>query len=393
MVTLETSAHDATAADGTAAVYCEGAFGTPSAKTAHGLVRHTRRYDVVAVVDSRLAGRDAGEVLDGRPRNIPIVASLDQALAVARSRGKPLTHFVIGLAPDGGRLPPGARAAVAEALSRGIHVDSGLHDYLSDDPELVALAAPSGAEIRDVRKPKPTRELHFFTGKIAEVGAVIIAVLGTDSAVGKRTTAILLEQALNAAGIKTLLIGTGQTSWMQGVRYGILLDAIVNDFVAGEIEHMIHTAWGAERPQVILLEGQGSLLNPAYPGGFELLAAGRPQAVVMQHAPARRDHDGFPGFPIGPIDKHIRLVEEISGRPVIAVTLNHEGMSREEIERTSSELEQRLGRPVVDVLWQGTGRIVDEIRRRFPELRSATNGDSSPARAAGAASGAESRHG
>jgi uncharacterized NAD-dependent epimerase/dehydratase family protein len=260
---------------------------------------------------------------------------------------------------------------IAEAVGRGLHVDSGLHDYLTDDPDLVALAARTGSQLRDVRKPKPTRELHFFSGKISEVGAVVVAVLGTDSAVGKRTTAVLLERALIARGLGAVLIGTGQTAWMQGVRYGIILDAIVNDFVAGEIEHAIHTAWTAERPDVILLEGQGSLLNPAYPGGFELLAAGRPAAVVLQHAPARQDHDGFPGFPIGPLAKHVRLIEEISGRPVLAVTLNHEGMTREEVERSGRELEQELSRPVVDVLWQGPERVVEEMLCRFPRLREA----------------------
>jgi len=367
--------------DGTAVVYCEGAFDAPSGKTAHGLVRGTRRYDVVAVMDSQLAGRDAGLVLDGRPCGIPLVASLEDATAAARAEGKALTHFVIGLAPDGGRLPAAARAAVAEALGRGLHVDSGLHDYLTDDPELVALAARTGARLRDVRKPKPTRELHFFTGKIAEVEAVVVAVLGTDSAVGKRTTALIIERALGAAGVKALVIGTGQTAWLQGVRYGIVLDSIVNDFVAGEIEHVIHTAWTAERPDVLLLEGQGSLLNPAYPGGFELLAAGRPRAVVLQHAPARRDHDGFPGFPIGPVEKHIRLIEEISGRPVIAVTLNHERMEFEEVERTARELETKLGRPVVDVLWQGPERVVEELMRSFPQVGAAARARAAAERA------------
>jgi uncharacterized NAD-dependent epimerase/dehydratase family protein len=367
--------------DGTAVVYCEGAFGAPSGKTAHGLVRGPRRYDVVAVLDSQLAGRDAGSVLDGRPCGIPLVASLDEAAATARAGGKVLTHFVVGLAPDGGRLPGAARAAVAQALARGLHVDSGLHDYLTEDPELVALAALHGVRLRDIRKPKPTRELHFFTGKIAEVEAVIVAVLGTDSAVGKRTTAIVVDRALNASGVKSLVIGTGQTAWLQGVRYGIVLDSIVNDFVAGEIEHVIHTAWTAERPDVLLLEGQGSLLNPAYPGGFELLAAGRPRGVVLQHAPARLDHDGFPGFPIGPVEKHIRLIEETSGRPVVAVTLNHEKMDPEEVERTARELEAKLGRPVVDVLLHGPDRVVDELMRRFPQLGAAARARAAAERA------------
>ncbi|HWN82875.1 MAG TPA: DUF1611 domain-containing protein, partial [Candidatus Udaeobacter sp.] len=270
--------------DGAAVVYAEGAFGTPGGKTAHGLVRQTRRYTVVAVLDSRHAGKDAGEVLDGKASGIPIVGTLDQAFAAAKARGETLTHFVIGLAPDGGRLPAAARADVLAAIERGLNVDSGLHDYLSEDPTFVAAAAEHGVTIRDVRRPRSTSELHFFSGKIAEVESVIVAVLGTDSAVGKRTTALILERGLNALGWRAVMIGTGQTAWLQGVRYGILLDSIVNVFVAGEIEHVIHTAWTTEHPDAILLEGQGSLRNPAYPGGFELLAAGRPRAIVLQHA-------------------------------------------------------------------------------------------------------------
>ena len=355
--------------DGAAVVYCEGAFGTPAGKTAHGLVRQTRRYVVVAVLDSRHAGKDAGDVLDGKASGIPIVGDLDQAFTAAKARGETLTHLVIGIAPDGGRLPAAARADVAAAIQRGLNVDSGLHDYLTDDPELVALAAEKNVTLRDVRRPKPASELHFFSGKIAEVDSVIVAVLGTDSAVGKRTTALILERGLNALGWQAVMIGTGQTAWLQGVRYGILLDSIVNDFVAGEIEHVIHSAWVAEHPDVILLEGQGSLLNPAYPGGFELLAAGRPRAVVLQHAPARTDHDGFPGFPIGPLAKHIRLIEEISGKPVIAVTLNHEGLAPGEIAPTARRLESEVGRPVVDVLLEGPDRVIAELLRWFPELK------------------------
>ncbi len=354
--------------DGTAAVYCEGAFGAPSGKTAHGLVRHTRRYAVVAVIDSRVAGEDAGEVLDGKPAGIPLVASLAEAEAAARARGAALTHFVIGLAPDGGRLPAAAREAAAAAIRHGLNVDCGLHDYLNDDAELAALAARHGVRLRDIRQPKPTRALHFFTGRISEVQAVTIAVLGTDSAVGKRTTALILERGLNARGVKAIMIGTGQTAWLQGVPYGIILDSIVNDFVAGEIEHAILTAWDAERPDVILLEGQGSLLNPAYPGGFELLAAGRPRAVVLQHAPARIDHDGFSGFPIGPLAKHVRLIEEISGRPVIAITLNHEGLAPEAIGETARRLEGEVGRPVVDVLRDGPEGVIAAMLRHFPNL-------------------------
>jgi uncharacterized NAD-dependent epimerase/dehydratase family protein len=96
-------------ADGRAIVYCEGAFGTTNGKTAHGLVRRTRRYEILSVVDSRLAGRDAGTALDGTPRGIPVERDLAGAVRSARAAERPATHLVIGLAPDGGRLEGHAR--------------------------------------------------------------------------------------------------------------------------------------------------------------------------------------------------------------------------------------------------------------------------------------------
>ncbi len=146
-----------------------------------------------------------------------------------------------------------------------LNVDSGLHDFLSEDTEIAALAAANGVLLRDVRKTPPRSQMHFFSGKINEVDSLKVALLGTDSAVGKRTTAWLLVDALEAAGISAELVGTGQTAWMQGARHSIILDSLINDFVAGEIEHAVCSAWRERRPRVIVIEGQGSLMNPAYP--------------------------------------------------------------------------------------------------------------------------------
>jgi uncharacterized NAD-dependent epimerase/dehydratase family protein len=173
--------------DGTAIIYCEGAFGTPTGKTANGLVRHTARYEIVGVVDRVQAGRDAGEVLDGQARGIRIFSSVAEAIEIVPKRPQ---YFVIGLAPDGGKLPQDAREAVKQAIQAGMNVDSGLHEFLSEDAEFAALAEKHGVAIRDVRRTPPRSQLHFFTGKIEEVKALKLAVLGTDSAIGKRTTAV-----------------------------------------------------------------------------------------------------------------------------------------------------------------------------------------------------------
>jgi uncharacterized NAD-dependent epimerase/dehydratase family protein len=347
--------------EGNAIIYCQEAFGTPNGKTAHGLVRRTKRYHVLSVIDSRHAGGDAGFILDGTPKGIPIYMDIKEALGAVRSDGNNATHFVIGLAPDGGRLSPRDRRDVIEAIRSGLNVDSGLHDFLTEDSEITNLANAHGVQLRDVRKTPPRKELHFFEGKIENVTSLKVAVLGTDSAVGKRTTAWVLLDALQAAGYTTEMIGTGQTSWMQGARYCIILDSLINDFVSGEIEHAVWTAWHEIRPDVIIIEGQGSLMNPAYPGGFEILAAGRPDVVILQHAPARKDYDGFPGYPIHPLEKQIQAIELISEKPVVAVTVNRENLTAEEIPSVCADISKATGLPAVEVLLNGAAPIVEAL--------------------------------
>jgi uncharacterized NAD-dependent epimerase/dehydratase family protein len=350
--------------EGCAIVYCEGAFGTTNGKTAHGLVRRTARYDVVAVVDSRHADADAGALLDGRPNGIPIRDSIVNAVVEAQNSGQAVTHLVVGLAPDGGRLPSAARHDILTAISYGLNIDAGLHDFLSEDPRFTAAAQFSGTDLRDVRKTPPRNEMHFFSGKIEEVTALKVAILGTDSAIGKRTTAWLLVDALSADGAPAELIGTGQTAWMQGARFGIILDSLINDFVSGEIEHAVWRAWRKSDAQVLVIEGQGSLMNPAYPGGFEILAAGRPDCVVLQHAPARREYDGFPGYVLHDLPTQIAAIELLSGKPVVAVTVNHEGLPAAEIADACRRITEETGLPAWDVLADGAAPLAELIRAR-----------------------------
>jgi uncharacterized NAD-dependent epimerase/dehydratase family protein len=145
---------------------------------------------------------------------------------------------------------------------------------------------------------------------------------------------------------------------MQGVQYGIILDSLINDFVSGEIEHAVWTAWQETRPDIIIIEGQGSLMNPAYPGGFEILSAGRPDAVILQHAPARQEYDGFPGYAIHPLEKQIAAIELISGKRVIAVTINHENLSKKDIPGVCDDIAKATGLPVLDVLLDGAEELV-----------------------------------
>jgi uncharacterized NAD-dependent epimerase/dehydratase family protein len=355
--------------DGTALLYCEGAFGTLDGKTAHGLVRSTERYRVLGVIDSSLSGRDAGDVLDGTPTGVPIFAEVGEAVD---SVDGPIHFLVIALAPDGGRLGPKHRVDVRRALELSLNVDSGLHEFLSEDEELAGLAASRGVRIRDVRRPPVAEELHFFTGKIAEVRSPRVAVLGTDSAVGKRTTTLLTERALNAVDIKAVMIGTGQTAWLQGVRHGLCLDALPTDFVTGELEHAVHRAFCEERPDVILVEGQGSLFHPAFASGIAIIAATRPEALVLQHAPARSAYAGFPQYPIVDLGRQIQTLELLAGAPVLAITVNHEGIATRDMPAVLRDLEARHERPAIAPLGDGLPRLVETIRSQFNELADRT---------------------
>ena len=337
-------------AEGIGIVYCEGAYQSTYGKTAHGLVRKTRRYDICGVVDSKCAGEDSGAILDGTPNGISVFEGITAAYKAAAASNRRPTHLIVGLAPDGGRMEPELKRDLLQAIDLGLNVDSGLHDFLSDDPDLVEAAARRSVTLRDVRKPPPRSLLHGFSGKIEEVASWKIAVLGTDSAIGKRTTAWKLVEAFESNNTSVEMIGTGQTAWLQGARYSIVLDSLVNDFVSGEIEHVIWSAWHERNPEVLLIEGQGSLLNPAYPGGFEILAAGRPDCIVLQHAPERREYDGFPGYPIQSLDTQISALELISGKPVAAIAINREGIDGSAIASVCRSLSKDTGLPVFDPL-------------------------------------------
>lgn len=343
-----------------AIVLCEGHFGDPSGKTAHGLVRYSDLYEVVGVIDSALAGKDAGEVLDGEPTGVPIFASIDDALL----RTSP-THLVMGVATDGGRIPEEYMPILEKAIASKLHVVAGLHEKLNDNAALVGLARENGVTLTDVRTVPPRDQLHFFTGKIEEVTCPVIAVLGTDSAIGKRTTARVLVKALNARGIKAVFVGTGQTGRLQGAKYSIILDSIVNDFVTGEIEHVVHEAWRNEQPDVIVVEGQGGLTHPAYPGGYEIICGARVKGVILQHAPGRATLDGFPQYPMGDPARDLVIAETLAQHAVLAITLNHENLSREQVDDWKRKLAGRFQRTVTDVLLDGPGALVEAVVDHF----------------------------
>src|SRR3989440_11332078 len=231
-----------------AVILCDGYFGQNTGKTANGLVRYSKRYEIVGVIDHTKAGRDAGEVLDGKANGIPIVATLKEAIV----RLSPQT-LIVGVATFGGYIPQQYRPILREAIEGGLSIVAGLHEYLSEDPEFATLAEANGVRLIDVRKPRPIRESKQFSDLSRKLPCLRIPVLGTDGAIGKRTTALLLTDALSAAGVPATFVATGQTGLLQGSAYGVPLDSIKADFMVGELEAEIVRAYDETQARVVVV--------------------------------------------------------------------------------------------------------------------------------------------
>ena len=340
-----------------AIIYCEREFLTANGKTAHGLVRHTDRYDVVGVIDSCAPTGDAGQILDGKIKDIPLFSTLEEAFL----KTKPDT-FVIGAVSEGGHLPEGYDNAVIWALSHGLNVVSGLHEFLSESKKFTKIATENNCKITDVRKIFRDHK-RFYTGEINKVNSVRIASLGTDSAIGKRTTSVLIVHELRRRGRSADMIFTGQTGWMQGWPHGIVMDAMINDFVSGGIEGAILDSWISEKPEFMIIEGQGSLVHPFFPGGFEIMAAGQIHGFILQDAPGRKHLDGFPGFPMPNPSRVIKIANLISNCPLVAIGLNNEGLTPKMANNAKTRLQKKFKVPVEDPIFDGVSKIVDAIEK------------------------------
>ncbi|MEO1146846.1 MAG: DUF1611 domain-containing protein, partial [Cyanobacteria bacterium J06638_22] len=340
-------------------------FGLVDGKTAAALVRHSEIYTVVGVIDSSLAGQDAGEELGLGEIGIPIFSDLDAALSNLLDVPD---CYIYGKAPLEACVSSEERLLILEAMEKGMDIVNGLHQLFSEDQEFVNIAAQNNVQIKDIRKSPNLKDLHVFTGQISEVSVPVIAILGTDCACGKMTTAVDLNKALNNLGIKSVLIATGQTSLMQGAMYGVSIDALISQFVIGEIENSIVQAFERERPDIILIEGQSAVGHPAFMSSLGILKGGMPNGIILQHPPARRFRCDFPNLPMPTIESEIRLIEAISNSKVMAITLNHENLTDEDVFNIIEKYETLFQLPTTDILLHGCQKLIQTLSSRFPKL-------------------------
>ncbi len=316
-------------------------------KTMRGIVRYGRD-PVVAVLDSARAG----ETHDG----IPIVGTVGDAL-----RFEP-TVAVVGVATQGGRFPPAWRELLKSCIAHGLDLESGLHQFISEDPELTELARRHGVVLRDLRKPP--EGLSVPTGANLEVDAKIVLTVGSDCAIGKKTVAVELDLEARRRGMASVFVPTGQTG-IAIAGWGIAVDAVVSDFLAGATERLV--VEGAERGgKLLFVEGQGSLVHPMYSGvTLGLIHGATPHAFVLCHMAGSTEIEGCPGHPIPPLSELVELHERIAlpRRPakVVCVALNTAALGDDDARAAIAAADRETGLPADDPVRFGSGRLLDAV--------------------------------
>jgi D-glutamate N-acetyltransferase len=316
-------------------------------KTARGVLAYGER-PVVALLDSTRPG----ETQNG----VPVVASVNDALCF-----NPTTALV-GVATQGGRFPPAWRELLSTAISKGLHLENGLHEFLADDEELVALAARHGVELRDLRRPPA--DLNVPTGANLELPVTTVLTVGSDCAIGKMTVSLELDRAARARGLASRFVPTGQTG-IAIAGWGISVDAVVSDFIAGATERLL--VEGHERGgELLMVEGQGALLHPAYSGvTLGLVHGSAPHAFVLCHLAGQTEIEGYPGHLLRSLPDLIELHESISlparQATVAAIALNTRELDEDEARDAVAAAARETGLVVDDPVRFGADRLLDAV--------------------------------
>jgi len=321
-------------------------------KTMRGIISYGPD-PVVAIVDSKRPGADHN--------GIPIVPTVADALQYGP------TVAVVGVATQGGRFPPAWRDLLKAAIAAGLAVESGLHEFISDDSELVALARTHGVELRDLRKPPPG--LNVPTGANLEVDAKIVLTVGSDCAIGKKTVAVELDREARRRGLKSVFVPTGQTG-VAIAGWGIAVDAVVSDFLAGAAEQLV--VEGARRGgKLLFVEGQGSLVHPLYSGvTLGLVHGSAPHAFVLCHRAGTTEIEGCPGHPIPPLADLVELHERISlparKAKVACVAVNTADLADDDDARAAiAEIAASTELPTDDPVRFGAQHLLDALLARL----------------------------
>ena len=331
----------------------EGKFGPLSSKTANGVIRYSAER-CVAVLDSTKAGKTSQEVL-GFGGAIPVVATFDEGVRLGANA------LCIGIAPSGGGLPDSWRPWIRQAIEQKLEIWSGLHTFLGDDPEFAALQKQHGTPIHDLRKPPAN--LPISGGRVRDIAATVVLTVGSDCNIGKMTASLQLRDGLKQRGQRVAFAGTGQTGIMiEG--WGIGVDAVVSDFVGGAAEQL--TIDASKNADIVLVEGQGSLIHPGYSAvTYGLIHGSLPHAFILCTQPSRQTIDSNDWVRIPPlkdlIELHELVMQYLRPAKVIGISMNTFDLSDAAARDAIQRAEDETGLPATDPVRYDAKPLVDAI--------------------------------
>mgnify|MGYP001397629557 CR=1 FL=1 len=335
-----------------------GGFASRHGKTGLSLLRY-RGSEAVAVVDHENAGRSLREI-----SGLPHVPDLRVVGTVAEALASRPTALAIGIAPSGGRLPDEWRVELREAVKAGVSIWNGLHTPLNDDPVIASTLRP-GVVVWDMRREPPA--LKTGTGGARQLPCRRILFVGTDMSIGKMTAALEFDRESRRRGLRSAFVGTGQAGMMISGA-GLCLDAVRVDYASGSVEAEVMRQ--GKDCDVVWVEGQGSLLNPASTATLPLLRGSQPTHLVLVHKAGLTHLQAFPHLKIPPLEKVVELYEQMSSAggifpsvSVVGIALNTWGMSEEAARRAVDLAAEETGLPTTDAVRFGTGEILDAIMR------------------------------
>ena len=330
------------------AIYMEGNLDTDYGKMGFGVMRYAQQ-PIACVIDSKYSGQTVRAAV-GQPFDFQVVDTVEKA----KTMGGEI--LVLGIAPSGGKFPDEWVSPMERVLQLGMSLINGLHDDLN--ARFGHLLTFPNQKIWDVRKPMT--DPPIAQARAAELDNKRVLMVGTDMAAGKMTAGIEVYKWIQAQGISTDFLPTGQIG-ITVMGKGIPLDAIKVDKACGAVEELVLSAADKD---IVFIEGQGSLLHPGSTATLPLMRGSCATHLILCHRAdmttlRKATHVQIPSF-----NDFIKLNEDLTGvcgsltrAKTIGIALNTSRISEEAAIAMIEKLEKETGLPVTDVIRFGAEKL------------------------------------
>jgi uncharacterized NAD-dependent epimerase/dehydratase family protein len=341
-----------------AVLYCEGLLNSVHKNIISELVVYSTRYNVLALIDSETAGEKSSLMNVKLNHEIKIYSSLDDCIKELKTQGIKPETFVLGIINNYTQIDENIEKCIGASIKNGLNIDSGLFDPLPISSRQKEAMTKSGIALNEVRHSMPLYHDVLAEEKLEKVESVIIGVVGTDKEIAIRDTSFSIRSYFREEGYKCKIIGTTMTSWMLGNENCMFLNSSVKEFIPSIIQNNIVSLWENDKPHFIIIESDGSLLNPFYPGGHELLRCGNLDIIILQHNPNRNFYYGTQESTVHSLQRQMKAVEIISGKSVSAIVINAENIKPVQLENIFQRTKLESDIPVYDMSLSGKRRLV-----------------------------------